>query len=319
VGPRASAARRPLSVQSLLQRKAARGRDRPIAPARGFVAAESSDCSALPWVAMGACCTAEDSGEEQIPPPPSELVIEETTPVFSQVADLQDADGALGVPNGVGPRSGEGIASKSVGSRKEQLKDTVTSFVRSSSKGRSVVLLKELSTDPFVERSCAQLRLSTDLQHLRIEAPGVLIAFTLAGIRDVFRPGDDVEGAFPKSLLQRLADGESARLLRVYHTTPVGKLTSFLLLEDSEASREEFVQAMRVLYAKARRQLGGAMGRAEPGESGASLGEAQKERTRTLGTRTSLTSVTFATSASMVSEAEAGAVSATPLETKSER
>jgi len=264
---------------------------------------------------MGACCTAEDHGEEEIRPPPSELVTEETTPVFSQMAEQQDAAGAS---DGVGPQSGEG---KSAGSRKEQLKDTVTSFVRSSSKGtRPVVVLKELSTEPFVERSRAQLRLSTDLQQLRIEGPGVLIAFALAGIRDIFRPGDDVEGAFPKPLLQRLADGESVRLLRVYHTTPAGKLTSFLLLEDSEASREEFVQAMRVLYAKARRQLGGPSGlRSEPGESGASLGEAQKERTRTQGTRTSMTSVTFATSASVASEAESGAISATPLETKSER
>lgn len=108
-------------------------------------------------------------------------------------------------------------------------------------------------------RPSHQYHIDRSLEHLfivPIRNPGCAeVVCPIAAILDIYSVGDDGEHCFPPEVLSSLAEEEKALLLMVvYHWQ--GRNAAFCLLEESQESRDKFLDAARILSIYAQDRFG---------------------------------------------------------------
>lgn len=138
---------------------------------------------------------------------------------------------------------------------KVRLQAAIIAFVKKAVKGCPCAYLNEGAT----ERTLATYTLDQNFEELAVlssqDPSRREVVCRVAAIQEIYSPAQDGRDCFPPDVLALLSPEELELLLMVVYRGGPDKTLRFCMLEDSKASRDVFLECMRVLciYAQSRK------------------------------------------------------------------
>lgn len=130
---------------------------------------------------------------------------------------------------------------------KARLQQLVNNFVRTAAKGCPCTYLKEVTG----ERCATRYFLDKRLEHLVVVAPAdatvAEVRCPIGAIQDIYCFVEDGATCFPAKVLGLLTQEEQDLLLMVVYRSDRGGTHRFCLLEESPATRDTFLECLRIL------------------------------------------------------------------------
>mmetsp|Transcript_16527 Transcript_16527/g.47950 ORF Transcript_16527/g.47950 Transcript_16527/m.47950 type:complete len:208 (-) Transcript_16527:131-754(-) len=116
-------------------------------------------------------------------------------------------------------------------------------LVHSMLRGRRVVLVRELESDPYVKRLPAELSLSKDMRDIRFSGQGTMLELSASSLQDIFTTDLDGDSVLSKSFLVGLSEKERPRFVRICYRPEGEPVMAVSFLESSPSN----VRAMALL------------------------------------------------------------------------
>eukprot|EP00930_Biecheleria_cincta_P082999 TRINITY_DN72642_c0_g1_i1.p1 TRINITY_DN72642_c0_g1~~TRINITY_DN72642_c0_g1_i1.p1 ORF type:complete len:252 (+),score=43.04 TRINITY_DN72642_c0_g1_i1:103-756(+) len=205
---------------------------------------------------FGACCCVESQDGNELKYTAFPAATDETLPLGTKNPPAVRSEEAKMVtpltlpPQGgapAGPSSQRSLSPEEKEKEKARLQELVNRFAKKAVRGCPCVYVKEGSA----ERFSTQYRIDKSLEYLILvnaKDPGVAeVTCPIAAIQDIYSMLEDGESCFPSDIVGSLRPEERELLLMVVFSNSEGKLFRFCLLEDDTASRDIFLECLRIL------------------------------------------------------------------------
>eukprot|EP00434_Breviolum_minutum_P033596 symbB.v1.2.029731.t1/scaffold3288.1/size59728/7 len=144
-------------------------------------------------------------------------------------------------------RSGRSLTPEEKEAEKARLQTLVNNFAKKAVRGCPCVYFKEGTAQRFV----TQYRIDKSLEYLILvnpKEPGVTeVTCPIAAIQDIYSLSEDGSSCFPPEVVKSLESQDKERLLMIVFNDSDGKLFRFCLVEESNQSRDDFLECMRIL------------------------------------------------------------------------
>jgi hypothetical protein len=161
-------------------------------------------------------------------------------------AKVQSAAGT-GRSEGESARSVPSLTPSEKEAEKARLQQLVNSFAKRAVRGCPCTYLKEVTG----ERCSTQYRIDKSLEYLIVmsdkDPNRAEVTCPIAAIQDIYSFVEDGEACFPVNVVQTLKGEEQELLLMVVYRSGADKMYRFCLLEESQKSRDDILECLRIL------------------------------------------------------------------------
>jgi len=187
---------------------------------------------------FAACCCSDSQDRSQL------------TLNYSTTAAAAPAPSSLALPSPGTTDDGStarSLTPEEKEAEKSRLQALVNTFAKKAVRGCPCHYLKEGVSD----RIRTQYRIDKSLEYLIIVNPSdpqtQEVTCPIAAIQDIYSLVEDGESCFPAETIKGLSTEEKEMLLMVVYRSGADKMFRFCLLEESRASRDIFLECIRIL------------------------------------------------------------------------